>query len=269
YPFGSIRLDQKAGTFSVQRKYIGQQYDAENGLSYLNARYYNPAIGRFMSQDSEFWKTSPDWLLDPQNQNAYAYARNNPINLSDPSGNSAIGNAVRNIKNALYNLLSSTTTYQAPAPQVKNQLPKTETPKTATWDPRTNERISQLDPRVQQPAINFINQTESDLGVQLRISTGYRSNEEQNRLYMSSRTNPPGPWRTNAKAGESYHNYGLAIDVVRMKDGQADWTPVTTDIANIAKQQGFAWGGDWSGNKDYPHFEMTFGQHWSELMKTR
>lgn len=58
----------------------------DTGLNYLNARYYNAAIGRFTSQDSMFWSFDGAWLADPQNQNSYGYARNNPLTYSDPSG---------------------------------------------------------------------------------------------------------------------------------------------------------------------------------------
>jgi len=86
YPFGSLRIDSKIGAFSEQRKYIGQEYDADTGLNYLNARYYNATLARFISQDPMFWSFNVAWLTDPQNQNSYAYARNNPIAGSDPSG---------------------------------------------------------------------------------------------------------------------------------------------------------------------------------------
>ncbi|GEM_PF-836282 len=88
YPFGEMRLDTKpaGSTLNEQRKYIGQEYDADTGLNYLNARYYNATLARFISQDPMFWSFDANWLADPQNQNAYAYARNNPITLSDPSG---------------------------------------------------------------------------------------------------------------------------------------------------------------------------------------
>ncbi len=94
YPYGSIRADEKGGSSSLQgsskeqRKYIGQEFDVSTQLSYLNARYYDGGRGQFLSQDPEFWTTSQAWLVDPQNQNSYSYARNNPINLSDPSGKS-------------------------------------------------------------------------------------------------------------------------------------------------------------------------------------
>ena len=94
YSFGQIRLDNPSSpagssgpaAFSEQRKYIGQEYDEDTGLNYLNARYYNSAIARFVTQDPVFWNFDSSWLADPQNQNAYAYARNNPITFSDPSG---------------------------------------------------------------------------------------------------------------------------------------------------------------------------------------
>ncbi|MBI3337113.1 MAG: RHS repeat-associated core domain-containing protein [Candidatus Staskawiczbacteria bacterium] len=75
--------------FSEQRKFIGQEHDDDTGLDYLNARYYNPNTGRFISQDPMFWDFSEDYLSDPQQWNSYSYARNNPIVGSDPSGESA------------------------------------------------------------------------------------------------------------------------------------------------------------------------------------
>ncbi|UMX48274.1 MAG: FG-GAP-like repeat-containing protein [Candidatus Nealsonbacteria bacterium DGGOD1a] len=84
YPFGAIRFDNQVNSYNEKRKYIGQEYDAETSLSYLNARYYNGTIGRFITQDPVFWGNQN--LSDPQSLNAYSYANNNPITLSDPSG---------------------------------------------------------------------------------------------------------------------------------------------------------------------------------------
>ncbi|MBD9597966.1 hypothetical protein IB270_34645, partial [Ensifer sp. ENS05] len=64
----------------TQKGYIGERFDPETGLQYLNARYYDPKFGRFISPD--------DW--DPNKPgvgtNRYAYAGNDPINNSDPNG---------------------------------------------------------------------------------------------------------------------------------------------------------------------------------------
>jgi RHS repeat-associated protein len=62
-------------------EYAGKERDLETGLDYFGARYYGSALGRF---------TSPDplggSLLDPQTLNRYAYVRNNPLTLTDPTG---------------------------------------------------------------------------------------------------------------------------------------------------------------------------------------
>lgn len=55
--------------------------DPESSMYFLRARYYDPFTGRFISRDPV--KGS---LTDPQSQNPYSYAINNPINSSDPSG---------------------------------------------------------------------------------------------------------------------------------------------------------------------------------------
>jgi RHS repeat-associated protein len=59
----------------------GEQYDADLGLYYLRARYYNPATGRFMSRDPEEGKP---W--DPATLHKYLYASSDPVNRVDPRG---------------------------------------------------------------------------------------------------------------------------------------------------------------------------------------
>ena len=67
-------------TPSEAKGYIGERTDIETGLTYLHARYYDAALGRF---------TSPDWwdVADPGvGTNRYAYSANDPVGNSDPSG---------------------------------------------------------------------------------------------------------------------------------------------------------------------------------------
>ncbi len=62
--------------------YTSQMYDDKSSLVYMNSRWYNPNVGRFMNEDT--WKGT---LSNPQTQNKYAYVLNNPVNYTDPSGN--------------------------------------------------------------------------------------------------------------------------------------------------------------------------------------
>ena len=89
YPFGAIRLDEKAGGFSEQRKFTGYEYDVDTGLNYAGARYQNPSLGRFISQDPVFWDFDESYLTDPQQWNSYSYARNNPLVYVDTTGKEA------------------------------------------------------------------------------------------------------------------------------------------------------------------------------------
>ena len=61
--------------------YTGGRYDETTGLYYLNARYYNPEDGRFLSEDTYCGETK-----EPDTQHLYAYCANNPVNYVDPSG---------------------------------------------------------------------------------------------------------------------------------------------------------------------------------------
>jgi len=88
YPFGEIRANTKsearpqAGT----RKYLGQEFDTAVGLNYLNARYYNGTIAKFLSPDPVSTTTPEQILQDPQQLNLYSYARNNPLIYKDDGG---------------------------------------------------------------------------------------------------------------------------------------------------------------------------------------
>ena len=78
-PYG--QLHTHTGTADVAYKYTGQERDPSTGLYFYNARYYDPALGRFISPD-----TIVESPLHPQTLNRYAYAGNNPVLYNDPSG---------------------------------------------------------------------------------------------------------------------------------------------------------------------------------------
>ena len=101
-PYGE-RLDNQAAGATNPIWYTGKRQDPETGLVYMGARYYNPALGRFLSMDPVG--------LDENNLhslNRYAYANNNPYRFTDPDGNIPIdtvwdaGNVVYDLGKAAY-----------------------------------------------------------------------------------------------------------------------------------------------------------------------
>jgi RHS repeat-associated protein len=78
-PYGQP-LTSNGSTILNARAYIDERHDAETGLMYLHARYYDPLLGRFLSGDT--W----DPIIPGVDINRYAYALNDPVNLSDPNG---------------------------------------------------------------------------------------------------------------------------------------------------------------------------------------
>lgn len=92
------------------------------------------------------------------------------------------------------------------------------------------------------------------------VNPCFRSKAEQDALYAQGRTKP-GQIVTNAKGGQSNHNYGVAVDLcLYTSDGKNVVWETTTKrwlrVVAIAKSVGFKWGGDWTSFKDYPHFEL-------------
>lgn len=96
------------------------------------------------------------------------------------------------------------------------------------------------------------------LGYEMRITQGFRSIAEQNALYAQGRTKP-GQIVTNAKGGESFHNYGMSLDVVFRKQGYNVPNTVWETFGIIAEQNGFEWGGRWTTFVDKPHIQLTLG----------
>lgn len=108
-------------------------------------------------------------------------------------------------------------------------------------------------------------------GYRLRFTHVLRTIKEQDDLYSQGRTKK-GSIVTNAKGGQSIHNYGLAFDIVILRDLDNNGTFETADftvneywkkIASFFKSKGFIWGGDFKSFKDAPHFELSKGLSWS------
>lgn len=145
-------------------------------------------------------------------------------------------------------------------------------------DQITIERIKEAHPRLRDKMLQDYKEANNLLGkgARLRFAYVFRSNALQDKLYNQK------PKVTNAKGGQSIHNYGLAFDIVLLydndkngtfeeasysmikdydKDSIADWKEIT----DFFKSRGWECGADWKSFKDAPHFEFNFGFDWRTL----
>lgn len=144
-------------------------------------------------------------------------------------------------------------------------------------DVATQTRIALLHPKLRDETTALINQANAVLKTfsHVRIVQSLRTFAEQDALYAQGRTKA-GRVVTNAKGGQSLHNYGVAIDFCLItsggtswdihadldKDGVADWL----EVVAVFKAAGWEWGGLWKSIKDNPHLQKTFGHNWPELL---
>ena len=129
----------------------------------------------------------------------------------------------------------------------------------------THSEVKLLYPRVQAIFQKLVNKIK-DAGLDADIFMGLRTFEEQAKLYAKGRTEP-GSIVTNSKPGYSFHNYGLAVDVVFKKSGGWSWD-ASHDwslLGRIGRELGLKWGGDWGWDK--PHFELDLGHKIEELLE--
>jgi peptidoglycan LD-endopeptidase CwlK len=84
-----------------------------------------------------------------------------------------------------------------------------------------SRKLEDLHPLVVERARQFVELAQAD-GIEILVTSTLRTFEEQAELFAIGRTKP-GKKVTNAKAGESWHNFGLAFDVVPLVNGKAVW----------------------------------------------
>ena len=155
-------------------------------------------------------------------------------------------------------------------------------------------RVLGLHPKIRDEVKARIEYVENKLGpyIAIRITQGSRSFAESDSMYAVGRTvrgagvrpgRPMGNIITNARAGQSFHNYDLAFDFCILydkdkngtyesiswdllkdmdRDGEADWKEVVDAFQSI----GYEWGGSWYFLKDNPHLQKTFGYTWQNLL---
>ena len=126
--------------------------------------------------------------------------------------------------------------------------------------------LADLHPRVRVMAGELL-QRSHDAGVLLTVTFTLRSMATQTALYARGRS-CPGCIVTNARAGYSFHNYGLAVDVAPTEllylphwgdtpAHQARATALWRQVGAIGKSVGFRWGGAFARFSARPPFELS------------
>jgi peptidoglycan L-alanyl-D-glutamate endopeptidase CwlK len=134
-------------------------------------------------------------------------------------------------------------------------------------------KIDTLHPAIREEVWRLVQKVNTEIltgNVKMLVTQGRRTFNEQAALYAKR------PKVTNAKAGESIHNYGLAFDFCLVdgnkaiwetnKDYDADKQPDWMEVVKVFKDAGYKWGGDFKSITDKPHFEKTFGKTWQQLL---
>jgi peptidoglycan L-alanyl-D-glutamate endopeptidase CwlK len=97
----------------------------------------------------------------------------------------------------------------------------------------------------------------ADIGLFVCVVSGLRTIQQQNQLYAQGRSTK-GAIVTNAKGGQSPHNFGTAVDLAPLTPkGEINWNDRQgfMTIGKIAKEHGLVWGGDFKSIVDLPHVE--------------
>lgn len=139
------------------------------------------------------------------------------------------------------------------------------------FDDRTEGNIMSLLPKAQVAARKAMVAVRAlGGGLTVQILSGTRTYAEQTALYNQGRT-ASGSVVTNAKAGQSNHNFGIAFDIGIFK-GKTYYTgknavenKAYADAAKLIKPVGLDWGGDWKSIKDTPHYELHTGKSVSQV----
>jgi peptidoglycan L-alanyl-D-glutamate endopeptidase CwlK len=118
--------------------------------------------------------------------------------------------------------------------------------------------LDDLRPEIRPMADAFLAAVKA-AGVDLIVTCTSRTLAEQAALYAQGRT-APGPKVTNAQPGTSAHNFGLALDVVPVFNGKADWNggdQLWEQVGTLGQAAGLEWfGAPGSPYVEYPHFQV-------------
>ena len=134
---------------------------------------------------------------------------------------------------------------------------------------KNSRSLDDLLPPVRARAQAFLDACKRE-GIDLLVTSTFRDLESQAALYAQGRT-APGKRVTNAKPGQSYHNWRVAFDVVPLRDGKAVWNTTGADgklwerIGQLGEAAGLEWAGRWKTFREYAHFQYTGGLSLAQL----
>ena len=112
------------------------------------------------------------------------------------------------------------------------------------------QRLAKVHPNLAMRALQVISAAAAD-GYTLQVSQGLRTFAEQDALFAKR------PRVTQARGGQSMHNYGFAVDFVFIVNGKISWEDALYNkIGKWARPTGLEWGGDWRNFVDRPHCQL-------------
>lgn len=130
--------------------------------------------------------------------------------------------------------------------------------------------LSDLHPICKEKAEKFL-KAAKDVGIDLIVTSTYRDHESQAALFAQGRTKP-GQIVTNARPGQSWHNWRCAFDVVPIRNGKPVWSTTGHDgalwrkVGELGESVALEWAGRWTGKlREFAHFQYTGGLTLAEL----
>lgn len=129
--------------------------------------------------------------------------------------------------------------------------------------------INELNPKVAKLARKLIEECDKQ-NIDILITSTYRDAESQNALYALGRTKG-GKKVTNAKGGQSFHNWRVAFDFVPIVNGKAryDDLSVFKTVGEIGEKLGLTWSGRWTKFPELAHFQFTNGLSLADFQEGR
>lgn len=137
-----------------------------------------------------------------------------------------------------------------------------------SYSKRTLENLSGLNRKFRVKVEAFLaaaKAIEVKHGITIEVISGLRSWAQQSALFAQGRTKPGGIV-TNARAGSSWHNYGLAVDLGLFAKGKyldasepVRAARIYRELGALAVSMGLEWAGNWKSFPEGPHFQDRFG----------